>query len=84
MQKAGAVQVNNDGMVDRPALGGKDLAYRRRILRIGPEPVDRFGRKCHELTIAQRLHGSLNLNLGSSDNANHGREFYQPHVRGYG
>jgi hypothetical protein len=84
MQKAWAIQVNDDGMVHRPPLSCKDLAHRRRVLGIGPEPVHGFGGKCHELTVAQRLHGSLYLNLGSSDNSNHGLEFYQPHVSGYG
>jgi hypothetical protein len=75
--------VNDDGVIDRAPLGRKDLAHRRRILRIGAEPVNGFGGKCNELAVAQCLHGSLDFDLGSSDNSNHGCEFYQPHVRGY-
>src|SRR5579871_2588547 len=82
MHESGTVQMNNHWMVRRPPLRGKDLTNRCRVRRIGPESVDRFRGKCNELTVAQRLHGSLNLNLSSSDNSNHGAESYQQQVRG--
>ncbi len=84
MQEARAIQVDDDRMVGRPPLGRKNFAHRRRILRIGAQPIDGLGGKSHELTVAQGLHGSVDLNLGRSDNSNHSREFYQPSMNGYG
>ena len=78
MQEARGIQMNDDRVIGWPALRGEDLAYRRRVLRICPQPIDRFGRECDELAVAQGLYGGLDLDLGSSDNSHHGPQFYQP------
>ena len=64
--------MNDDrmGPQGRP-LASKILTNSGRVLRVRAQPVHGFGGKCHELTVAQGLHGSLDLNLGSSDDADH-------------
>ena len=58
-------------MVGRTTLDLEDPAHGDRILRVGAEPIDGLGRESHELTVAQRLHGGLDLNLGGSDDTDH-------------
>jgi len=71
MQKARAVEVNDDGVRRRAPLSLENLPDRGRVLRVSAQPVDRLGRKGHELAVAQGLHGSLDLDLGSSDDTDH-------------
>ena len=71
MQEARTVQVNNDRMVRRPPFRLEDLPYCRRVLRVGAQPINSLGGKGHELTVPQRLDGGLDLDLCSSDDANH-------------
>src|SRR5262249_6924632 len=71
VQVARAVEVHDDRVIYRPALDLEDLAYGRRGLRVGAETVDRLGRKRHELAVAPRLHGGLDLDLGGPDNSHH-------------
>ncbi len=85
-QEARAVEMHDHRMIARPALRLEDLADRGRVLRVGAQPVDRLRRKSNELAVAQRLHGGLDLDLGSSDHSNHddadsskaGRSFPRP------
>ena len=51
------VEVDDDRVVGRPLLELEDAAHRRRVLRIGAEPVDGFGGKSDELAVAQRGDG---------------------------
>src|ERR1700722_13149752 len=71
MQKAWAIQVDDDGMRRRPPLGFENLPDGGRVLRISAQPIDRLGRKSHKLAVAQGLHGGLDLDLGCSDDADH-------------
>jgi hypothetical protein len=71
MQVARAIEMHDDRVVARPALGRENLAHRGGILRIGAEAVDRLGRKGDQLAVAQRLHGGLDLDLGCPDDSNH-------------
>ena len=41
-------------IVSRPALGGKDPAAPHAIKRVGPQPVNGFGRKGHQLSGPQQ------------------------------
>jgi len=58
-------------MAGRTAFELEDAPHRGRVLRVGAESIDGLGREGDELTVAQRLHGSLDLDLGSSDDTNH-------------
>src|SRR5580658_163602 len=71
MQKARAVEVNNDGVRRRPPLSLENLPNCGRVLRVSAQPINRLGRKGHELAVAQCLHGCLDLDLGSSYDADH-------------
>src|SRR5579864_4295434 len=71
MQVTRAVEVDDHRMVGRTLLELEDPAHGGRILRVGAESVDGLGRKSHELTVAQRLHGSFDLDLGGSDDTDH-------------
>ncbi len=73
MQITRAVQMNDDGMTGGPALGFEDLADRGGVLCIRTQAVNGLGGKRHELTVAQGLHGRVDLDLGCSDNSNHDR-----------
>ena len=74
MQEARAVQMDNHRMGRRPALGRKNFTHRLRVLGIRAEAVDRLRGECDKLTVAQRLHGSLDLDLSRSDNPHHGAD----------
>src|SRR6202023_2422896 len=78
VQEARAVEVNDHRMVRRTSLRLENLHYGGRVLGVCAEAIDGLGRKCHELAVAQRLHGALDLDLGSSDDTNHRcDEFYK-------
>ncbi len=71
VQEARRVEMHDDRMGFRATLGFENLGDRRRVLRIGAEPVDGFSRKSHELAVAQSLHGGLDLDLCCPNDANH-------------
>jgi hypothetical protein len=75
MQEPGAVQVDDDRVGRRAPLHFEDFPDRGRVLRVRPQPIDRLGGKSHELAVAQGLHGGLDFDLGSSDDADHTEEF---------
>src|ERR1700686_5773037 len=53
MQEARAVQMDDDRMRRRPALGLKYLAHRGRVLRIRTETIVGLGGEGDELAVAQ-------------------------------
>ena len=71
MQVLGVVEVDDDRVVRRAFLELENAAHRRRVLRVGAKSVDRFGRKRHELAIAQRGDGIFQLYRGSSNDSDH-------------
>ncbi len=72
VQETRAVQMHDNRMGLRTALGLEDLAHRSRVLRICAEPVDRFRRKRDQLAVTQRLYGGLDLDLCGPDYFHHG------------
>jgi hypothetical protein len=71
MQETRAIEVNDDGMSRRSPLSLENLSDCSRVLRVRAQPINRLGGKGYELAVAQGLHGCLDLDLGSSDDANH-------------
>ena len=54
----GTGQMYNQGMIGRPAFGGKNFGNSQRIGRIGAEAVYRLGRKSNEFARLQQLDGA--------------------------
>src|SRR6185312_2606319 len=71
MQKPGTVEMNNDRVARRPTLRLKNLPHRRRVLSVRAQSVNSLCGESHELAVAQRLHGGLDLDLSSSDDTDH-------------
>ncbi len=71
VEKPRRIEMHDDGMGPRTPLGLENLRDRRRILRIRAEAVDGFSGESHELTVAQGLHGSFDLDLRCTDDADH-------------
>ena len=71
MQVLRVVEVDDDRVIGRPFLELENAAHRRRVLRIGAEPVDRFGRKRDELAVTQRGDGVFQLYKGCSNDSDH-------------
>jgi hypothetical protein len=74
-QEPRAVEVDDHGVRDGPALGLEYLAERGGILGARAQPIDRFGGERDQLAVAQGLHGGFDLDLTGTHDLDHGREF---------
>jgi hypothetical protein len=59
----GTGQMNNQWMIGRPALGGKYSGNCRRVGGIGPEAVNRLGRKSDQFARLQQGDGASEFGM---------------------
>ena len=71
MQVLRIVEVDDDRMIGRPFLELEDAAHGRRVLRVGAQPVDGFGRKRDQLAVTQRGDGVFQLYEGCANDSDH-------------
>ena len=65
-------EVHDQGVRSRSALEREDLLHGGGVLRVGAQPVDRLGRKCHDLATTQSLHGRVQFKRCRPDRSGHG------------